>query len=299
MYRRVLWGAVLGAHPQAHGEEVSGGRASSLSSAQQAGTEASPPRGGRCRDRGSAGPQGPLGPAASPLPSRPAAAPTSAQEIRPPGGGPASTRRGVRRARRAEGGPGPCGRGVQLGAAVGASAAPSHQRRGAAEAARMPAPPLEVQPRRRQTSQSLGKEPAAACEAEGSDVRRTGRGGTPPPHPTASRRACAGALFRPPSLSRLGFSGCLWVTCQAPAKERTELRVPGGELLSLAGARCTICGGRRLQYSDGSGVLSSAGRWAAPARPGQRLTAARDSAAARGKDGDKGTGADLRVGVKP
>lgn len=243
----------------------------------------------------------------------PAAAPTSAQEIRPWGPpsvySPPGTQGAEGRGRSRSLGAGP-GReesaaGRRRGSLRGlpptrAGARPTQRacppRRGkSGPAAGSPAPPPPDQ------SQALGKKPAAACEAEGTDARRAGRGEAPPPDPTASGRAggLAQAHCSALPLPSRRFSGGLRVTCQAPAKERTELPPPAGELLSLAGARWTICSGRRVKYGDSSGVLGSAGRWAARARPGQGLTAASDSAAARGKDRDRGTGANLRVGVKP
>lgn len=194
------------------------------------------PRAGAARTGEELGPKGRSG-LQLPL----SAAPTSAQETQPPGSRLASTGRQGHRARRAEGGPGPCGpaeggRRVRP-RAVGASAdsLPPALGRGRGSAHARPA--REGPPRRRQTSQSLGKKAAAADEEEGTDARRRGRGKAPPPPPTARRRTggLAQAHFCSLALCSPGFPGGLMVTCQAPAREKTELRAPGGESLSLAG----------------------------------------------------------------
>lgn len=201
-------------------------RPSSLSSAPQAGTEAAPPRGGRCRDAGSAGPQGPLGPAASPLPSppppRPPPPPRKSDRLgaaqRLPAAGDAG--RGGQRAVQVPRG-GPREGGERSSAPWERPRAPSHPRRGAAVAARMPAPPREVRPRRRPTSQKpWERSPPRLAKRKG--LTPDARGGAGPRLPTLRRAGEPAGLRRrtvPPSPSPVAASQA---ACGSRARRRPK-----------------------------------------------------------------------------
>lgn len=146
-------------------------------------------------------------------------------------------------------------------------------------------PKARVRPRR--TNQSLGTKPAAACVVKGltPGVGRARQGeaftaSPQQPHSNLRTGRRTPTHFRP--TLRLQVSRLPACHVAGASKRENRAPVPGGELFSLLGKQRAVSSSRRLRYSDSSGVLSSAGRWAAQAELAQGLEAA-SGGAARGK----------------
>eukprot|EP00069_Balaena_mysticetus_P006690 bmy_18751T0 len=244
--------------------------------------EAAPPRGGSCREGGSAGPQGSVGSAASPL------CPPPSPQLPPPPREPnrlgaAERQRALlgRRTQRAEGRPDEGGRSVPqstVGASAGSLPPALGRGRGSAHALPLARPARRAEPSLAAAGPIRAWERSPARLANRKGLKPGAEGGArlrlrqqardlsqsehslpPPASPRVSGRAQAHLPVPGPLTS---VPGCQLVTWQAPARERIELR---SKLFCVAEEQCAVCGSRRTSSlwagrasSSENGIL---GRW--------------------------------------